>query len=240
MRTIQRVGGRRRFVAGLVGIALAALVPASAPAADGTLAGSIDEGGTITGPTGSIAAGTYDFQVSDTATFHNYHLTGPAVDRATDVVGTGATTWAELVLSDGLYDFRCDVHAGIRGSFRVGAAPTPPPPPSPPPPSPPPPAPPPPAASLPTLRGAVGPGARLTLTNAEGKAVSSAAEGLYTLIVSDRSRTDNFHLSGPGVDRKTGVATTGTATWRLRLKPGVYRARSDAHTSLQRTFRVRR
>jgi hypothetical protein len=64
--------------------------------------------------------------------------------------------------------------------------------------------------------------------------------GLYTLLVSDRSRADNFHLSGLGVDRKTGVAGQGTVTWKLRLRSGVYRYRSDAHPRLRKTFTVKR
>ena len=49
--------------------------------ADGTLSGGIDQAGNISGPTGTVAAGTYDYQVSDTATVHNYHLEGPGVNQ---------------------------------------------------------------------------------------------------------------------------------------------------------------
>ena len=60
------------------------------------------------------------------------------------------------------------------------------------------------------------------------------------LLVSDRSRADNFHLSGPGIDRKTSVAGRQTVTWKMRLRSGVYRYRSDAHPRLRKTFRVTR
>jgi hypothetical protein len=93
---------------------------------------------------------------------------------------------------------------------------------------------------LPTLRGAVGPGDRLALTTAERNAVTRLGEGQYAVVVADRSRADNFHLSGPGVDRKTGVAARGTVTWRIRLKPGAYTVRSDTHPALRRAFRVTR
>ena len=64
--------------------------------------------------------------------------------------------------------------------------------------------------------------------------------GLYMLLVSDRSRADNFHLSGPGLDRKTGVAGRETVTWKVRLRSGVYRYSSDAHPRLRKTFTVKR
>lgn len=225
-------------MAGLAAVALAAASLVPLATADGTLTGSIDEAGTITGPTGTVAPGTYDYQVTDTATTHNYHLAGPGVNMSTGVAGTGSVTWTGLVLSDGEYVYQCDVHPIINGSFRVGSATSPPPaPPPPPPPSPPPP--PPPAASLPTLRGSVGPGARIALKTASGSVAKSVAAGLYSVVVSDRSRADNFHLSGPGVDRRTRVAATGTVLWRVRLKPGVYAYRSDARPSLRKTLRVR-
>jgi hypothetical protein len=41
--------------------------------------------------------------------------------------------------------------------------------------------------------------------------------------VRDRSASRGFHLVGPGIDRRTGKAFTGTATWRLRLRTGTYR-----------------
>jgi hypothetical protein len=37
----------------------------------------------------------------------------------------------------------------------------------------------------------------------------------------------NFHLVGPGVNRRTGAAFTGTVTWTVRLARGTYRFGSD-------------
>lgn len=45
--------------------------------------------------------------------------------------------------------------------------------------------------------------------------------------VTDRSRTRNFHLIGPAVNRRTGMAFAGTVTWTLRLARGTYRFGSD-------------
>jgi hypothetical protein len=45
--------------------------------------------------------------------------------------------------------------------------------------------------------------------------------------VRDRSRRHNFHLTGPGVNRRTAVARTGTVTWNLTLRAGTFRYVSD-------------
>ena len=41
----------------------------------------------------SLAPGTYTVEIDDEASSHNFHLTGPGVDEATDVGETGKTTW---------------------------------------------------------------------------------------------------------------------------------------------------
>jgi hypothetical protein len=63
--------------------------------------------------------------------------------------------------------------------------------------------------------------------------------GVYLLVVSDRSGVDNFHLTGPGINRKTGVAAKVTVRWTLRLKKGKHVYRSDAHAKLRRSFSVK-
>jgi hypothetical protein len=63
--------------------------------------------------------------------------------------------------------------------------------------------------------------------------------GPATLTVNDRSRTDNFHLTGPGVNKKTGVAFRGRVTWNVSLQPGSYTYRSDKHKRLRGSFVVR-
>jgi hypothetical protein len=81
------------------------------------------------------------------------------------------------------------------------------------------------------LAGKVGPGARITLTR-------SAKAGKTTVAVSDLSAKDNFHLMGPGVNKKTGVAFMGKVSWSLSLKKGSYAYRSDAHKGLHGTLKV--
>ena len=51
--------------------------------------------------------------------------------------------------------------------------------------------------------------------------------GSYSLAVTDRSRSRNFHLVGPGVNRHTGKRFTGKVTWKLPLVEGTYRFGSD-------------
>jgi hypothetical protein len=63
--------------------------------------------------------------------------------------------------------------------------------------------------------------------------------GPATISVNDRSRTDNFHLTGPGVNRKTGVALRGRVTWNVTLRPGRYTYRSDKSKKLRGAFTVR-
>src|SRR5262245_31800714 len=70
-------------------------------------------------PVTELPAGTYTIDVNDQADVHNFHLTGPGVDEATDVAGTGETTWT-VDLTAGEYTFVCDPHASsMKGSFTV-------------------------------------------------------------------------------------------------------------------------
>jgi hypothetical protein len=86
----------------------------------------------------------------------------------------------------------------------------------------------------------VGPGAKIDLVTSGKRRVRALLPGLYLLVVSDRSAVDNFHLAGPGINRKTGVAAKVTARWTVRLKKGTYTYRSDEHTKLRRSFIVKR
>jgi hypothetical protein len=90
---------------------------------------------------------------------------------------------------------------------------------------------PPPPAHVEKLSGSVGPTAKIALTK-------SAKAGKAQITVHDMSKKDNFHLSGPGVNKKTGVAWTGKVTWTVMLKKGTYSFRSDAHASLHGTLKA--
>jgi plastocyanin len=178
--------------------------------------------------------GTYTINVKDQGTIHNFHLTGPGVDQTTDVDGTGDFTWT-VTLTDGTYTYQCDPHeATMHGTFTVGTVTSPPPSPPPPPVSPPPP---PPAGSgkLPKLAGSVGPGFVLHLTKSGGGKLSSTKAASYLVTIRDLSANHNFHLFGPGVDKKTGVAFRGTVSWKVKLKKGkLYRYQCDPHKSVMK------
>lgn len=69
--------------------------------------------------------------------------------------------------------------------------------------------------------------------------MTALAAGTYAITVRDVSAKDNFHLSeSTGLDRKTSVAGGGRVLWRLALKPGTYRYRSDAHPQLKGSLTV--
>lgn len=82
-----------------------------------------------------------------------------------------------------------------------------------------------------TLTGTVGPGFTITLTQG-GKKVTSLKAGTYTLKISDKSNIHNFHLSGPGVNKKTSVGAVQKVTWKVTLKKGTYKYVCDPHVSI--------
>ena len=59
------------------------------------------------------------------------------------------------------------------------------------------------------------------------------------MAVNDTAKTQNYHLSGPGVNRKTGVKSRSKPKWTLALTPGKYTYRSDKSRRLKGTFTVR-
>src|SRR5215212_6699988 len=155
-----------------------------------------------------LDAGTYDIAVSDRAVAHNFHLRGPGVEQSTPVGDKVEMTWT-VTIGDGRYTYVCDAHASqMRGYFLGGDR-------------------------LPTKEETV---------VGQKKAISlkpkPSQPGPATIVVNDRSKTDNFHLTGPGVNKKTGLKTRGKATWNVTLAPGVYRYRSDETKKLRGSFIV--
>jgi plastocyanin len=82
-----------------------------------------------------------------------------------------------------------------------------------------------------TLTGTVGPGFTITLKQGS-KTVKTLKAGSYVFKISDKSNIHNFHLTGPGVDKKTSVAGTGSSTWTLTLKKGTYKYVCDPHKTI--------
>jgi len=79
----------------------------------------------------------------------------------------------------------------------------------------------------------------ISLTNAAGARVQTLYQESYRFVVHDSSKGQNFHLIGPAVNRKTGVAAKTTTTWTVMLEPGTYVFRSDRSSRLHGSFGVK-
>ena len=178
-----------------------------------------------------VAPGSYTIQVTDETASHNFHLSGPGVDRSTEVSWSGAVSWA-VTLAPGTYTFQCDPHNDfMRGSFAVSTGPPPPPLPPPPPPPPPPPAPP---ASPGLLIATVRSNYTMDVKTPAGQKVDAVKPGPYTIEVHDQSNEHNFHLQGSGLSKTTTVGFVGTQKWSVTLAPGTYRYQCDPHATMMK------
>jgi plastocyanin len=89
-------------------------------------------------------------------------------------------------------------------------------------------------AAVPKLVGTVGPGFTITLTRS-GTKVTKLKAGKYSITVNDLASIHNFHLSGPGVNKKTSVSGTGKTTWTVTLQKGkTYRFICDPHAPIMK------
>lgn len=215
---------RALLVAAAAALVLAGPVGAgSSRAGAGQLVGSVGPGFTIAlkdsagAPVTQLDPGTYALLVHDASDIHDFHLTGSGVDLRTDVEFVGDQTFT-VTLADGAYSYFCDPHSStMRGSFTVGTVTAPP------------------TVKPPAPRriaARVGPGRVLAFP-------TTLSAGRYAVTVRDLSTHDNLHLRGPRVERKTGIAFTGTAHWIVALRAGTYRVSSDGHPSLVRRVVVR-
>jgi plastocyanin len=94
------------------------------------------------------------------------------------------------------------------------------------------------SAATPTLNATDGPGFTISLKKG-GKKVTSLKAGKYKIVVKDLSDLHNFHLTGPGVNKKTGVGPKGTFTWTVTLKKGTYKYICDPHATIMKgSFKV--
>jgi plastocyanin len=164
--------------------------------------------------------GDYTITVTDNSDDHDFHLFGPGVDKSSNIDNTVAGqpekfVW-DVTLTNGVYRYHCDAHPGqMKGSFRAGPAPPPP----------------------PKLTAKVGPGKTISLKKG-GVAVKSLVAGTYKVVVKDATKKDNFHLVGPGVNKKTGVRGLASVTWTVKFSIGKGSYRSDASKKLKRAFKV--
>src|SRR6266851_1844689 len=94
------------------------------------------------------------------------------------------------------------------------------------------------SAAVPTLKATDGPGFTITLKKGTTK-VTKLKAGKYKIVVRDLSALHNFHLTGPGVNKKTGVTAKGTFTWTVTLKKGTYKFLCDPHAAIMKgSFKV--
>jgi plastocyanin len=84
-----------------------------------------------------------------------------------------------------------------------------------------------------TVTGVVGPAFNISLKLAK-KNVKVLPPATYIFVIHDNSSIHNFHLIGPGVNRKTSVGAKGTFTWRLTLRRGTYRFVCDPHATIMK------
>jgi plastocyanin len=204
----------------LAATAAVVLVPAATPAAAPQLIGTVGPGFTIsfTQPDGTAVTqldpGTYDIVARDLSTEHNFHLTGPGVNHATQVETEDTFNWT-VTFVEGRYQVFCDPHASqMHREFVVGNPPPPPPPPKPKP-------------VTPKLLATVGPSNTISLKRASGATLKTVKAGVYSISVRDRSKVHNFHLVGKGVNRRSALVGMGTLTWKLKLSAGALRFFSD-------------
>ncbi len=118
-----------RLLIALVAVMVAAAVSAaSSTPATKILRGTVGPSFTISvkTPAGKVVrttkAGTYRLIVQDKSTFHDFHLTGPGINKVITTVPFTGTKSATVTLKVGRYRYVCDPHASqMKGSFRVTA-----------------------------------------------------------------------------------------------------------------------
>ena len=89
------------------------------------------------------------------------------------------------------------------------------------------------------LAGEVGPGYSIEVKKGS-QDLKTIKAGTYKIKVEDKASIHNFHLIGPGLNKKTGIGFKGELTWTIKLKPGRYTYQCDPHhlTGMRGHFRV--
>ena len=195
-----------RSLLALVAVGLAFAAPGSSADLP-QLVGTVGPGFTIDltdahgGHIDVVTAGRYELLVHDRSAEHNFVLGSKTTNSLvvqTEVEFVGDMRFT-IDLPRGFYVYACSPHFQTMFGRVKAVAPT---------------------SAPKALTATVGP----TAIALSAKRVSS---GAYRLRVVDRSRTRNFHLIGPGVNRRTSNAFSGSVTWTLQLQPGTYRFGSD-------------
>lgn len=80
---------------------------------------------------------------------------------------------------------------------------------------------------------------KIEMTNSADRALKTVKAGTYRIKIEDKGSIHDFHLTGPGVNKSTGIAFVGDRTWTVKLKRGTYRFVCDPHASMMHgSFRV--
>jgi plastocyanin len=123
---MSRMTRARTLLLGAVTVAALAAtgsgMAASAKTVNGTVGPGFTIGLTMQGKkVTKLKAGTaYRFVINDRSDIHDFHLSGPGLNRVLTTVEYTGTKSFVLRLKKGSYRFVCDPHAGImHGSFRV-------------------------------------------------------------------------------------------------------------------------
>ena len=103
---------------------LVATIASAAPAAQ-VVKGTVGPGFTITLTLGGkkvtkLKAGRYRFVIDDRAAIHDFHLSGPGLNRILTTVDFMGTRSVVLTLRKGTYRYFCDPHASfMKGAFKA-------------------------------------------------------------------------------------------------------------------------
>jgi len=81
------------------------------------------------------------------------------------------------------------------------------------------------------LVGEVGPGFTIEVKKG-GNDLKTIKAGTYRIKVEDKASIHNFHLIGPGLNKKTGIGFKGETTWTIKLKAGRYTYQCDPHAAM--------
>ena len=118
--------GRLLLLAAVMAVAGVVFVAQTSAMATPKLNGTVGPGFTITltkagKKVTKLKAGVrYRFVVSDRSSAHDFHISGPSVNKVITGVGFTGTKSVVLKLKKGTYTFVCDPHSSfMRGSFKV-------------------------------------------------------------------------------------------------------------------------
>jgi len=112
------------LAAGLL-VTLVLAAPIGATSSVTKLTGTVGPGFTITLKKGTakvktLKAGSYKITVNDKSNIHDFHLSGPGLNKIITTTPFKGTKTVTVKLKKGTYKYICDPHATVmKGSFKV-------------------------------------------------------------------------------------------------------------------------